>query len=200
MITNTPKTIEDHVSLIGTKWHIGEDVRVIVDIENLVATEQSVSGDIHWKGIGSSQPIRTTQLRFFRRWLKNAAPIDQELLTALYGSLVTSIEQCTDELTIIHEEMAKLNERKSALVDQLARAKSLKFIQDNALSLEQVQVLEEKYTFAHDNQKHYEWLKQRVTKEWFTVFGYIFKTSEFSISDLCDGSDGRYIELVLLAA
>ncbi|MFZ3397570.1 hypothetical protein LCS82_09000 [Vibrio harveyi] len=200
MITNKPKTVEEHMSLIGTKWHINEEVRVIIDIENLTDDHGSISGDILFRVVGSAHPVRTVQLRFFRRWLKSAVQIDSEWLNQDSHTNTHEIEQHSNKLKATNAEIMKLNKERDLLVEQLRRLKSIEFIRDNNLTLDKVQVLDEKYTFAHDNEKHYAWLMKKVSMEWFTVFGLIFKKSEFKRGDLCNGSDGRYLELLLLAA
>ncbi|CAH6997007.1 conserved hypothetical protein [Vibrio chagasii] len=201
-ISNKPISIDDHNDLIGTKWIKGLDARIIEGIDDLKAGDNDVgrvSGTVRWTRIGSGEPSSSkTQLRFFRAWLKDATLMDASLLPLADKVEGDYQSYLLGELKSIKEEMASLGERRKAVQSKLAQANSVKFIKQNELTLSSVQVIEEKYTFAHDYEKHHKWLVSKVTMDWFAIDGFIFKRDGFSLSDLANGSHGRYLELLLL--
>ncbi|EKO3607098.1 hypothetical protein M6C35_002006 [Vibrio metschnikovii] len=72
---NTPKTIADANSLVGTVWGIGDDKREITRVENVkvsVYDHNTLMADIYWCKPGGKERSKPTPLTTFRTWLNKA--------------------------------------------------------------------------------------------------------------------------------
>lgn len=72
---NTPQTPEAALSLAGTTWAIGDDIRVITRVENATFSEwdgKTVFADIYWSKPGGKERAKPTELTRFRTWLNKA--------------------------------------------------------------------------------------------------------------------------------
>ncbi|HBC3900641.1 MULTISPECIES: hypothetical protein [Vibrio harveyi group] len=76
-MSNTPKTVNEALSLAGKTWSIGEDVREITRIENAQVSQydrRTVMADVYWRKPGGKERIKPTPLTTFTTWLNKANP------------------------------------------------------------------------------------------------------------------------------
>ncbi len=74
---NTPNTVSAALSLAGTSWSYGEQVREIVKVENAQISKydnRTILADIYWRKPGGQVRSNPTPLTTFRTWLNKAKP------------------------------------------------------------------------------------------------------------------------------
>ena len=75
---NPPNTVSAALSLAGTSWSYGDQVREIVRVENAQISEydkRTILADIYWRKPGGKVRSVPTPLTTFRTWLNKAQQI-----------------------------------------------------------------------------------------------------------------------------
>lgn len=72
---NTPQTAEAALSLAGTTWAVGDDIRIITRVENAQLSKwdnKTIFADIYWRKPSGNERKKPTELTRFRTWLNKA--------------------------------------------------------------------------------------------------------------------------------